>query len=1146
MDPKRRARIDEIVAEAWRLEPAERALFVGAECGDDPDLRREVDSLVKRGDEAEIIELTVIATDAGEWSPPALLQSIGPYQIESEIGRGGMGVVLRARDPRLGRAVALKALPLEFARDRTSLARFRQEARSLAAIDHPNVAVLHDLQEHDGTLYLVMELVEGPTLRERLQRSALPVEEVLSICAQVAAGLEAAHEQRIIHRDLKPDNVKLTARGTAKVLDFGIAKRSSAPLGGPDSPGDGAASLGDEAAFGDRASPQITRAGRCVGTPGYCAPEQLRGEEVDAGADLFALGCLLYECLTRSAAFPGSSALERATRTLSTEPNWDVLPERTPRSVVALLRSCLARSRPLRPASVSEVRRALERALAEREWAEPRADAEVEVGNLPSPLTSFVGRAKELTALRAALRAARLLTLTGVGGCGKTRLAIEGARSLTVAPVEGAWLVELAALADPLLVPVHVAATLGLGVEPGADVLVALARYLRGKDALLILDNCEHLVSAVGDLAAALLRAAPGLRILATSREPLGLDGERVFVVPSLDTPGVELDASPGRLAQCEAVTLFVDRAQLGTPSFRLDASTAPAVAAICRRLDGIPLALELAAARLRVFTVDELVRRLEDRFGLLTGGARGALPRHQALQATMDWSHDLLAPAERSLFRRLAVFAGGFTLAEAEEIASGDGLAREDVAIGLGALADKSLVMSERATRGRFSLLETVRQYAQGKLFESAEGQVVRERHAVVYLELAERSLPALAEKDQAAWLARLDAERDNMRAALEWLSSRADAPALQLRLAIALWRYWDISGAWREGRDRIEAAIARAPADTPHERLGSALRGAGWLSRQVGDRMAALAWFEKALGLERADGDKWPVAATLLNLGILAYDLGESVAARARFEEALSVFSLARHERGMAATLNNLGLVEMSEGRLAAARARFEESSSLLRALGDELAVETARLNLASILTDEGRTKEARTEAAAALAAMRRAGDRPGVAEALVTSGHVALASGDPAGAHAFLAEAAALMRELGHGAQHATGCLSELGVAIAREGDWVGARSKLLEALDLARELGGNAVMAGCARDIALALIAVGKGATGARLLGSALALAERDGPVRARPAWRDALFRTRQALGREVAVTELRAGLGLAMEDALAAGLSDDAA
>ena len=398
--------------------------------------------------------------------------------------------------------------------------------------------------------------------------------------------------------------------------------------------------------------------------------------------------------------------------------------------------------------------------------------------NLPLQLSSFVGREKELAEVRRLLQDTRLLTLTGPGGCGKTRLAVVAANELLGRFEDGVWLVELAPLADPSLVPQAVASTLGVRERPGSSLAVALSDYLRTRKLLLILDNCEHLIDACAELAEAWLHSSPGLRVLATSREALGITGEVAWPVPSLSLPDLRRLPDLESLPRYESARLFVERTAAVRPDFTLTEQNASAVAQVCYRLDGIPLAIELAAARTKVLSVEEIAARLGDSFRLLAAGSRTAMPRQRTLHATMDWSHKLLGQKERVLFRRLSVFAGGFTLEAAESICAGEELQRDEVLELLSQLVDKSLVVAqERDGAARYRLLETVRQYGRERLEEAGEAALVREQHAGHYLAVAEEAEPELKGERQLAWLERLEQEHDNLRVAMAWLLWRGES---------------------------------------------------------------------------------------------------------------------------------------------------------------------------------------------------------------------------------------------------------------------------------------------------------------------------------------------------------------------------------
>lgn len=431
--------------------------------------------------------------------------------------------------------------------------------------------------------------------------------------------------------------------------------------------------------------------------------------------------------------------------------------------------------------------------------------------NLPHQLSSFVGREREMVRIGELLGDHRLLTLAGPGGSGKTRLALRMASKVIEDFEDGVWLVELASLSDPDLVPQAVASVFGVRELAGALLSDALADHLQTRNVLLLLDNCEHLVGACASLAEALLRQCPGLRILATSREALGVPGETLFAVPPLSLPDPRHLSAVESLPGYEATNLFVDRASAVRSEFELTEQNAMTVAEICYRLDGMPLAIELAAARVKVLSVWQISSRLDDSFALLKGGGRTEVHRHRTLRATMDWSYGLLSEVECVLLRRLSVFAGDFTLEAAEAVGAGGGVEENEVLDPLASLVDKSLVLAEDHGAGtRHRLLETVRQYGQEKLSEAGEEAEAGERHARHYLALAEEADPELKGERQEEWLARLEKENDNLRAAMRFLLD-ADEVESALRLAWALWLLWWYRGHYREGRGFADAVLAK-----------------------------------------------------------------------------------------------------------------------------------------------------------------------------------------------------------------------------------------------------------------------------------------------------------------------------------------------
>jgi non-specific serine/threonine protein kinase len=566
--------------------------------------------------------------------------------------------------------------------------------------------------------------------------------------------------------------------------------------------------------------------------------------------------------------------------------------------------------------------------------------------NLPLAQTSFVGRHWEIRAVTEALATARLVTLTGPGGCGKTRLALAVAERLgetatdTDAYPDGVWLVELAALADPALVPQTVAATLGVAEQAGQPLCETLAAFLQPRRTLLVLDNCEHLLAACAALVAHLLQGCPHLRILATSREGLAVAGEQIYLVPSLAAPDPAHLPPLERLGAYEAVTLFLERARARRPELALSAATA-AVAQICARLDGLPLALELAAARVGMLPVETIAARLDDRFRLLTGGPRTALPRQQTLQATLDWSYALLGASERRVLNRLAVFAGGWTLQAAEEVCSGDAGATETVLDVLTGLVHKSLVHVVQAqTTDRYRLLETVQQYALAGLVASGEAEEVHRRQSRYYLALAAAE-PHDAGSEQLAWLERLEQEHDNLRAALRWALDMGDSDGFLLG-AITLAPFWRKRGYLTEGRTWLEAGLAASVTSGPSVRALTLL-ALGRIAEGQGDGHRATEALSASRDLFRALGDQRGLAAALLALGNHLGNAPDPPAAYPLLAESMALCREVGDRRGLLRALRSLANNDSCAGDDERATRLLTESATLARELGqaEELAV-------------------------------------------------------------------------------------------------------------------------------------------------------------------------------------------------------------
>ncbi len=580
--------------------------------------------------------------------------------------------------------------------------------------------------------------------------------------------------------------------------------------------------------------------------------------------------------------------------------------------------------------------------------------------NLPSQLTSFIGHDDDLEEYEALLEQTRLLTLTGIGGCGKTRLALKLAERVLPSFPDGVWFVDLAPLADAERVPLTVASALGVRQQIDRAPIETLCEHLARRRALIVLDNCEHLNAACAELTQRLLGAAPDLHVLVTSREGLSVPGERSVTVRSLGLPAVGSEHDLAGLGSCEAVRLFVERARLAAAKFALNAATAPIVSEICHRLDGIPLAIELAAARVKVLSVEEIRTRLDDRFRLLTRGGGAALGRQQTLLAAIQWSYDHLSPDEQWLLRLLSVFVGGWTLAAAVRVIGdrGDEYRVLDLLTGL---VDRSLVTMAQIADGttRYAMLETVRQYAQERLNESREGDAARTRHAEFFVALAEEVGPEISGPRQRASLARLKVELENLLQAMGWSDHAKNGPELGMRLAQALQDFWPNAGLAELGHRQALAALKREGPAGPSR--AQVLVGAGYLSRSLHKLAEANEQFLEALTIARKIGDRALVAVSLRALGYLAGERGDSAAALALIEEALAIARDLQDQELLARTLNAKAEIYRAMDKMEAARPVYEESLALARA-ADNLDLVTAVCdNLARVLIPRGEPERA-----------------------------------------------------------------------------------------------------------------------------------------------------------------------------------------
>ena len=825
-------------------------------------------------------------------------RTVSHYKILSKIGAGGMATVYLADDLRHERRVAIKVMKTEVD-SAIGVARFLREIETVARLSHPHILPLHDSGTIDDQPFFVMPYIEGESLRARITReNRISVDEALRFTIEVATALGYAHEHGLVHRDIKPENI-LLSHGIALVADFGLARSTTS----------------------DQAT-ALTRTNAMVGTPAYMSPEQIEGKSsIDARADLYSLGCVLFEMLVGSPPFTGHWPLV-AHQHVSVDPRpINELRPDLPAHIARAVMKSLSKDPASRYSSAAEFVGELSSASTDVPTLAlpvPKTISQV-ANNLPKERTRFIGRTEELAECSNLLLSAHLLVLVGLGGSGKTRLATKLAENLASSFSDGVLFVDLASLSDGGRVMGTIAHLFEVREEADKNLGDLLSAHLSGKHVLLVLDNCEQVLSACSTVVDQLLNSCTKLRIIATSRETLNVRGERVFTVPSLDVPAAGVSQDLEAVGSSDAVKLFIDRARMAHPGFELTKSNVAAVAEICRRLDGIPLAIELAAARLRMLSIEQTRARLHDRFKLLSGTASTTLSRHQTLRAVIEWSYDQCSAIERELLRKLSVFGGGWTLELACRVAvTSDEFEILDL---MTRLVDKSLVVieSEAGNEQRYGMLETVREYVLERLDEMGESHSVREAHLEAMLNLAERAYGERT-SDEVKWSDKLSIEIDNLRAALEFARSLDSERYLTLAGALA-W-FWVLRSHLIEGRTHLTAALAATDSRPPRSSRARVLWGAGHMLSLQGDAAGSRPCIEEALSMWRELGSTFEIALALESIGWTQFMNSDDEAACRTFEECLQ----------------------------------------LQRARGDANLINRAMVGLAQVLVALGRTEEAR----------------------------------------------------------------------------------------------------------------------------------------------------------------------------------------
>ena len=1100
MDAERWKQVDSLLQSALLVSSDEREEFLRRECAGDAALEQEVRSLLishrNANDFLEDPAIRVAAkamaqADTGDAADWMCGQTISHYCILKKLGRGGMGVVYRARDTRLNREVAIKTLSLDHFSQPDALARFEKEARAACALNHPNIVTIYELGQMNGTHYIAMELVGGETLRELLASGPIPFRKAVAIAAQIADALAKAHEIGIVHRDLKPENLMVSGDDTAKILDFGLAKL-----------------LGNKQVRDSDASTTITEHGTVMGTVAYMSPEQATGGEVDFRSDQFSFGSVLYEMVTGLPAFRKKTYAETAAAILRDEP--ERLGSRmlqAPPPFLWIVERCLAKDPKERYASSQDLARDLA-AVRDRLAEASARPSEFRPGNLPVPRTAFIGREHEATALRQLLSRTdvQLVTLTGPGGIGKTRLALQVAAEASAEFPEGICFVPLSAVSDHGLITSSIAQALGMRVTGHQSPQESLKEYLSGLEQpmLLLLDNFEHLLSAA-PVIAQLLCSGSKLKVVVTSQAPLHVYGEHEFPVPPLALPDLKSIPSLEVLSRLPAVALFVERARAVKRDFALTRENAPTVAAICARLDGLPLAIELAAARIKMLSPPAMLARLESRLSLLTGGARDLPTRQQTLRSTVDWSYGLLNAAEQTLFRRLSVFSGGCTLESAEAVCDTKGDLGLDILDGMASMVDKSLAqqVEQVDAETRFLMLSTIREYALERLVESNDESPVRRAHAAYYLVLAEEGAEDVVAHPE--WLDRFEIEHDNFRMALDHLIKTGDAE-WGLRLGAALFRFWETREHLTEGRDSIARLLALE----------------GTVARP---KLRARLSFAAA---------------------VLAGEQGDYASARQLFEASLQTCLELNDNRGVAVALNALAVNARDRGDLAGASLLFERCIAIWRDLGDSADIARGLSNLANVAKLQGEYARASSLYDECLTMFRKAGDGAGVAWTLNYQGDIAREKVDLVAARSFCEQSLAAFRQLRDGWGIAS-ALSDLAGLSFDQGNDAEARRLYGESIRMFEELGHKRGIARALECLAASAAAQSNAEQSLHLAGAAAALRQRLGvpltPTE-RPRLDKALEFARRTLGNAAGLTAWMEGWAMPVEQAVREALEGE--
>lgn len=970
MEEARWEKVGALFSEAMNL-PSEKRFEVLNKIDEDAiDLRREVEALIKNA-EKKHSKISNFASQNFGHNEAEMYENrvVQHYEILEKLGSGGMGIVFRAMDLKLEREVALKFLPRGYNSNLAMKQRFTREARAAAALDHPNIGGVFETGEtEDGRLYIAMPFYSGKTLKTKISEKSITIKNAVEYAARIADGLAHAHHKGIIHRDIKPENIMICENGGLKILDFGVAKIADS---------------------------DATQKGILLGTISYMSPEQAAGETIDPRTDLWSLGLVLYEMLTGRQPFKSDEISSMISSILLREPTPVAqITENIPPELEKIVSGALKKSKSERYQTahkfLEDLRRVeeifaneteLPKINLESERFAPLAVKQETPNNLSAELTPLVGRGREIVEIKNLLlrENVRLVTLSGIGGTGKTRLSRKIAREFLDEFRDGVFFVELSTIFKTELVAPEIAQTLGIKESGSEQIETILKNFLADKKILLVLDNFEQVADAA-PFVAELLTAAENLKILVTSRNILQIRGEHEYKVPPLDLPDSKNFHNDESLAQYASTTLFIQRAKAAKSDFELNGENILTVVEICKKLEGLPLAIELAAARIKIFSPKDLLKRLDDQLKVLTSGAKDLPIRQQTMRDAIAWSYDLLGDAERELFRRLSVFVGGATLEAIENIC---GANDADIFETVLSLTDKSLLRRRESADGsfRFQMLEVVRQFSETKAREANEKDSHRQNHSEYFLTLAEKLEPNLRGADQAQWLDLLEEEHGNLRAAFDYFLDNDVENCLKLTGAIH--RLWSVHGHYTEGRNRIENVLGKSLNASKQARTKTLIPAAD-LAWSQGDFDAAARFYQECLDLSREIGDERKIAQSCNGLAITKLNQNE-FDIRHLLEESLQIGRKFADKPIVGVALMGLGELSRLERKNAEARVFYEEIVDESRKGGDAFNLLYALFNLGSVSCMDGDAEKAFSQFTESLKIARDLGSIRAVADCL-----------------------------------------------------------------------------------------------------------------------------------------------------------------